>query len=117
MTDAGVAGIDPVLGFALVGALGVGSQWLAWRLKLPGIVVMLLAGLAAGPGLGLLLPSEQFGGSTPLRWSHRLRKLENVDSRSTGQSQRLSIRFDQFRDRLLDRMEQVPQATLRLLLR
>ncbi|MCD1620675.1 cation:proton antiporter [Salipiger manganoxidans] len=61
MTDAGVAGIDPVLGFALVGALGVGSQWLAWRLKLPGIVVMLLAGLAAGPGLGLLLPSEQFG--------------------------------------------------------
>ena len=61
MAVAETAGIAPVLGFALVGVLGVGSQWLAWRLRLPAIVLMLLAGLAVGPGLGVLDPSEDFG--------------------------------------------------------
>ena len=55
------AGLNPVLALALVGALGVGSQWLAWWLRLPAIVLMLLAGLAVGPGLGLLDPGAQFG--------------------------------------------------------
>ncbi len=54
-------GLDPVLAFALVGALGVGSQWLAWRLRLPAIVLMLAAGLIVGPVLGLLDPGAQFG--------------------------------------------------------
>lgn len=53
--------LPPVLAFALIGALGVGSQWLAWRLRLPSIVLMLLAGLCVGPGLNLLDPSAQFG--------------------------------------------------------
>ena len=39
------AGMAPVMAFALVGALGVGSQWLAWKLQLPAIVLMLVAGL------------------------------------------------------------------------
>ncbi len=55
------AGLGPVLAFATVGALGVGSQWLAWRLRLPAIVLMLAAGLIVGPGLGLLNPREQIG--------------------------------------------------------
>ncbi|SLN29237.1 K(+)/H(+) antiporter NhaP [Roseivivax jejudonensis] len=54
-------GLAPLLGFALVGALGVGAQWLAWRLRMPAIVLMLLAGLIVGPGLGLLDPSRDFG--------------------------------------------------------
>ncbi len=54
-------GLDPVVALALVGVLGVGSQWLAWRLRLPAIVLMLAAGLAVGPGLGVLNPAEQFG--------------------------------------------------------
>ena len=54
-------GLDPVMAVALVGALGVGSQWLAWRLRMPAIVLMLLAGLAAGPGLGLFDPSRDIG--------------------------------------------------------
>lgn len=54
-------GLDPVLAFALVGALGVGSQWLAWRLRLPAIVLMLVAGLMVGPVLSVMNPSEQFG--------------------------------------------------------
>ncbi|WP_425070805.1 cation:proton antiporter [Sagittula sp. S175] len=53
--------LDPVLAFALVGALGVGSQWLAWRLRLPAIVLMLAAGLIVGPVLGILDPPAQFG--------------------------------------------------------
>ena len=55
------AGMPPVMGFALVGALGVGAQWLAWRLRMPAIVLMLLAGLAVGPGLGIFDPREDIG--------------------------------------------------------
>lgn len=61
MALAETAGLAPVLAFALVGALGVGSQWLAWRLRMPSIVLMLLAGLIVGPVLGILNPAEQFG--------------------------------------------------------
>lgn len=55
------AGMPPIMGFALVGALGVGAQWLAWRLRMPAIVLMLLAGLAVGPGLGLFDPERDIG--------------------------------------------------------
>jgi NhaP-type Na+/H+ or K+/H+ antiporter len=51
----------PVMAFALVGALGVGSQWLAWRLRMPAIVLMLLAGLAVGPVFGLFDPERDIG--------------------------------------------------------
>jgi NhaP-type Na+/H+ or K+/H+ antiporter len=62
MATAQTAGLlEPVLAFALVGALGVGSQWLAWRMRLPAIVLMLLAGLLVGPVLGVLDPGRQFG--------------------------------------------------------
>src|SRR6056297_2933741 len=56
-----VGELAPVLVFALVGALGVGAQWLAWRLRMPAIVLMLLAGLAVGPGLGLFDPARDIG--------------------------------------------------------
>ncbi|MEB8386217.1 sodium:proton antiporter [Rhodobacteraceae bacterium KMM 6894] len=57
-----VAGaIPPVMAFALVGALGVGAQWLAWRLRMPAIVLMLLAGLIVGPGFGLFDPARDLG--------------------------------------------------------
>ncbi|MEX5729389.1 NhaP-type Na+/H+ or K+/H+ antiporter [Rhodovulum iodosum] len=51
----------PVMAFALVGALGVGAQWLAWRLRLPAIVLMLLAGLIVGPATGLFDPARDIG--------------------------------------------------------
>ncbi len=41
--------------FALIGALGIGAQWLAWRFQQPAIVLLALAGLAAGPGAAVLL--------------------------------------------------------------
>ncbi|WP_323770270.1 sodium:proton antiporter [Antarctobacter sp.] len=61
MAVAETGGLDPVLAFGLVGALGVGSQWLAWRLRLPAIVLMLVAGLVIGPVTGILDPAAQFG--------------------------------------------------------
>lgn len=53
--------METTLLIALIGALGIGSQWLAWRLQLPAIVLMLLAGLLAGPVTGLVNPEVDFG--------------------------------------------------------
>ncbi|MFK7830367.1 MAG: cation:proton antiporter [Congregibacter sp.] len=46
---------------ASVLVLGVGAQWLAWRLKLPSILPLLVLGILAGPVSGLLNPDEMFG--------------------------------------------------------
>jgi len=46
---------------ALVGLLGLGAQWLAWRLRVPAIVLLLPFGLAAGPGLGWIEPARDLG--------------------------------------------------------
>ncbi|MEY1555836.1 cation:proton antiporter [Yoonia sp. R2331] len=51
----------PVVAFALVGALGVGSQWLAWRLRMPAIVLMLAAGILVGPVFGVFDPARDIG--------------------------------------------------------
>ena len=48
-------------GLGAVVALGVGAQWLAWRLHLPSILLLLICGLAAGPAFDLLHPDELFG--------------------------------------------------------
>jgi NhaP-type Na+/H+ or K+/H+ antiporter len=53
--------MDPVLLMALIGALGIGSQWLAWRLSMPAIVLMLAAGVIAGPVMGAMNPEAVFG--------------------------------------------------------
>ena len=50
-----------VIKVALIFVLGLGSQWLAWRLQLPAIVLLALAGVMAGPVLGILNPVEDFG--------------------------------------------------------
>jgi NhaP-type Na+/H+ or K+/H+ antiporter len=52
---------------ALIGALGIGAQWLAWRLQWPAIVLMSAAGLIIGPLAMVLLgspivdPAADFG--------------------------------------------------------
>ena len=59
--EAADGAMAPVVAFALVGALGVGSQWLAWRLRMPAIVLMLLAGILIGPVFGVLDPARDIG--------------------------------------------------------
>lgn len=46
---------------AAIGFAGIAAQWLAWRFRLPGIVLLLAAGLVAGPLTGFLNPAEDFG--------------------------------------------------------
>ncbi|HET8749279.1 MAG TPA: cation:proton antiporter, partial [Sphingomicrobium sp.] len=46
---------------ALVGIVGIGAQWVAWRTGWPAIVLMLVAGVVIGPLLGLVHPDTDFG--------------------------------------------------------
>lgn len=41
--------------------LGIGAQWLAWRLHLPSILLLLIFGFIAGPLLNFLQPDELMG--------------------------------------------------------
>ena len=66
MVDGAAGQMSPVMAIALVGALGVGAQWLAWRLKLPAIVLMLLAGILIGPVAGVSTLN-----ATSARWCSR----------------------------------------------
>ncbi len=50
-----------ILGLVAVVALGVLALWAAWRTRVPAILLMSLAGLIAGPVLGLIDPSEDLG--------------------------------------------------------
>lgn len=82
------------LALAGIGLLGFVCQWLAWRLKLPAILFLLLSGTLVGPVAGWLDPDALFGdllfpivslsvavilfeGSLTLRWEE-IRGLERV---------------------------------------
>ena len=47
---------DTLVGLALIIALGVGAQWLAWRIRIPSILMLLAGGLIVGPGSTLFTP-------------------------------------------------------------
>ncbi|WP_285404321.1 sodium:proton antiporter [Luteibacter sp. ME-Dv--P-043b] len=51
------------LGILLTLMLGIGflCQWVAWRVRLPAILFLLLAGILAGPVTGLLKPDKVMG--------------------------------------------------------
>lgn len=46
---------------AAIVALGIAAQWLAWRLKIPSILLLLLTGILVGPVAELLSPDDLFG--------------------------------------------------------
>jgi NhaP-type Na+/H+ or K+/H+ antiporter len=50
-----------LVSMAVILLLGIGAQWIAWRLHLPSILLLLLAGFTAGPLLGWLTPDELLG--------------------------------------------------------
>ncbi len=50
-----------LVGLAGIAVLGVGAQWLAWRLRLPSILLLLGVGFLAGPVTGFLDPDALFG--------------------------------------------------------
>lgn len=52
---------DVALKLAAIGAAGIAAQWIAWRLNLPAIVLLLIAGFVAGPVTGFIDPVKDFG--------------------------------------------------------
>ena len=48
-------------GLTCIIALAIGASWLAWRLRLPSILLLLLFGFIAGPATGILKPDELLG--------------------------------------------------------
>ena len=50
-----------LVSLAAVLVLGIGSQWLAWRLRLPSILLLLVVGFVAGPVTGFLDPDALLG--------------------------------------------------------
>ncbi len=46
---------------AFIGLLSLVCQWVGWRMHLPAILPLLLAGLAVGPGFNLINPDALFG--------------------------------------------------------
>lgn len=67
LTLAASGGGNAGFGVLLIVALGVGAQWLAWRIKVPSILLLLAFGFAVGPGWAmaqgkpLLDPDSLFG--------------------------------------------------------
>jgi len=50
-----------LLDITVVILLGIGAQWLAWRFRLPSILLLLVVGFLAGPVLGFLEPDALQG--------------------------------------------------------
>jgi NhaP-type Na+/H+ or K+/H+ antiporter len=59
---AGGTDVAITISLAAIVVLGVGAQWLGWRLRLPSILLLLLFGFLAGPVMG-----ELFGNDFALR--------------------------------------------------
>ena len=47
--------------FVAIAVLGIGAQWLAWRLHIPSILILLCFGFLVGPVTGFLDPDALFG--------------------------------------------------------
>ena len=50
-----------IVGIGSILILGIGAQWIGWRLKLPAILPLLITGFIAGPITGWLNPDELLG--------------------------------------------------------
>ncbi|NQT71177.1 MAG: hypothetical protein HQ553_00235 [Chloroflexi bacterium] len=52
---------DLLIKLASIIVVGIAAQWLAWRLRLPSILLLLILGIIIGPVTGFLDPNETFG--------------------------------------------------------
>ena len=50
-----------LVGLAAILVLGIGAQWIAWRVGLPAILLLLVSGFLAGPVTGFIDPNLIFG--------------------------------------------------------
>lgn len=52
---------EVTLAVILIAVIGIVAQWVAWRFHIPAILLLIVSGLAIGPGFGWLNPSAAFG--------------------------------------------------------
>lgn len=52
---------EPLVQLAVIALFGLGMQLIAWHLRLPSILLLLLSGFLLGPVLGLIHPDELLG--------------------------------------------------------
>ena len=52
---------EAIIAFAVIGLIAIFCQWLAWWVKLPAIVFLLISGVVIGPVMGWLHPDALFG--------------------------------------------------------
>lgn len=53
--------VTPLIPLTVIGLLAICSQWIAWWLKLPAILFLLVCGIIIGPGLHWFNPDQFFG--------------------------------------------------------
>lgn len=53
--------LNPTFSLGLIVFLGIFSQWFAWKISRPAIVVMSIAGLLLGPILQIVVPANVLG--------------------------------------------------------
>ncbi len=53
--------MEILIGIITITIAGIGAQWLAWRMQLPAIVLMLVAGIFVGPVTNIVQPDAMFG--------------------------------------------------------
>jgi len=53
--------LEPLAAFALISLLVIAAQIAAWQMRLPAILLLLVAGLLVGPVAGILSPDDLFG--------------------------------------------------------
>ncbi|MFW5975295.1 MAG: cation:proton antiporter [Desulfosalsimonas sp.] len=58
--------MDLTAGITILVFLGVAAQWLAWRLQVPSIMLLLVFGLLIGPVSGLIDPDKLLGDLLPV---------------------------------------------------
>ncbi|MBO0992937.1 cation:proton antiporter [Bacillus sp. SD088] len=51
-----------LISIVIILGIGIFSQWLAWRIQWPSIVIMSIAGILIGPVFGFINPQEALGG-------------------------------------------------------
>ncbi|HPS91855.1 MAG TPA: sodium:proton antiporter [Methanothrix sp.] len=51
----------PLMELAGIIIIGISAQWIAWRLKLPSILLLMVFGFVSGPLTGFLHPDQLFG--------------------------------------------------------
>ena len=50
-----------IISFSAIPVIGIASQWLAWQLRIPSILILLMTGFLAGPIFGVIHPDQLLG--------------------------------------------------------